>query len=66
MKVKISSNVKCFELYPRGGEAKSWGIIETLRYAKSQSRAEIFLAPDHAGGVHNSSMTQPLPQCSHE
>ena len=53
MEVGISSNVKFFKLYPRGGEAKCRGKIGAFRYVRSQSAAEIYLAPDSTGGVHN-------------
>ena len=58
MKVEISSNVKYFELYPRGRKAKNWGNIGVVRYVRSQSTVKIFLAPDHTGGVHNASSTR--------
>ncbi len=57
MEVEISSNVKFFKLYPRGREARSWGNIGAFRSTISQSTAEIFLTPDHTGGVHNAFVT---------
>ena len=45
-----------FQALPRGREARIRGNIRTFRSVRSQSTAEIFLAHDHTGGVHNTSM----------
>jgi hypothetical protein len=58
MEVEISSNVQFFKLYMRGREARSWGKIGAFRFFGLQSTAEIFLAPDHTGGVLSASMTR--------
>ena len=57
MEVEMSSNVKFFQLYPRGKEAKSWNNIGAFIYVRSQSTAEIFLAHNHMGGIHITSVT---------
>jgi hypothetical protein len=54
MKVEISSNLKFFKLYPKKNETINWGNIETFR---SLILAEIFLAREMIGGVHNASVT---------
>jgi hypothetical protein len=59
MEVEISSNMKFFKLYPRGREAKSWDNIGAFQYVNLQLTIEIFLAPDHPGGVYNALVTQP-------
>jgi hypothetical protein len=53
MEVEISSNAKFFKLSPMGREAISWGNIGTFRSLRLQSTAEIFLARELMGGVHN-------------
>ena len=60
MEVENSSDVKFSKLSPRGIEARSWGNIGAFKYVRSQSAAEIFLAPDHTGGIHNTSVMQCL------
>ena len=50
--------LKFFKLYMRGREVRSWGAIRTFRCVRSQSTAEIFLAHNHTGGVHNASATR--------
>jgi hypothetical protein len=49
--VEISSKVQFFKLYPRAREARSWGGIRMFRFVRSQLTTEIFVAPDHVGGV---------------
>ena len=58
MKVEISSNVKIFKLYPKGREAISWGNIGAFRSLRLQSTAEIFLARELMGGIHNALVTR--------
>ena len=58
MEVEISSNVKFFKLYPRGRESINWRSIRVFRLVRSQSTAEIFLAHNHTGGVHNALVTE--------
>ena len=58
MEVEISFSVNFFKLYMRQREAKSWGNIGAFRSIESQSTTEIFLAPNHTGGVHSVSVTQ--------
>ena len=61
MEVEISSSVKIFKLYPVGRDAKSWGSIGAFRSLRSQSTAEIFLARELMGGIHNASLTRVHP-----
>ena len=49
MEVEISSNVKFFEHYPRGREARSWGNIGAFRSLELQSTAKIFLMRELMG-----------------
>jgi hypothetical protein len=58
MEVEVSFNVKFFKLYLVGREAISWGNIGTFRSLKSYLTAEIFLAHELMGGVHNASVTR--------
>jgi hypothetical protein len=57
MEVEISSNVRLFKLCPRERGAKTSGNIGAFRFVRLQLTAEIFLAPDHIGGVLIASMT---------
>ena len=52
MEVEISPIVKIFKLYPSKRKTRSWGSIGALQSVRSQSTAEIFLTPDHMGGIH--------------
>ena len=52
-----------FQALHEGRDAISWDNIEAFRSIGSRLTAEIFLAPDHTGGVHNAWVTwhyQPL------
>ena len=57
MEVEISSNMKFNKLYLRGREAKSRDNIGAFKFVISQSTNEIFLAPNHIGGVQSASVT---------
>ena len=47
-----------FQALHEGRDTISWDNTEALRSVRSRWTAEIFLAPDHTGGVHNAWVTQ--------
>ena len=51
----------CFQALPEGKEARSWDNMGAFRYVRSQLTAESFLAHDHTGGVHSTSVTRTHP-----